>query len=147
MNRSEFVIMIIMRTMGVGGLLAIPAIFLPYSWMNACHEFLGLGTMPDAPIVSYLARSLSAFYAIVGTISLSVSFDIWRNRSLVRLWAIILTMMGIVLFGIDLASGMPTSWICIEGPPTMIIGLVLLRLQTSIRAMPNDDGARRSGAC
>ena len=63
MNRSELAIVIILRVIGITGLFAIPAIFLPYSWMNAIHDYMGLGELPDTPIVSYLARSLSAFYA------------------------------------------------------------------------------------
>jgi hypothetical protein len=40
LNKPELAIIILMRIMGVGGLLAILAIFLPYSWMNSIHEFM-----------------------------------------------------------------------------------------------------------
>jgi len=85
--------------------------------------------MPDAPIVSYLARSLSAFYAVVGAITLFISFDIRRYHSFVKLWAIIVTVMGFVLLGIDIVSGMPMSWTLGEGPPTLAIGAALLFCQ------------------
>ncbi len=62
MTEPELAIVIILRVIGITGLFAIPAIFLPYSWMNAIHDFMGLGELPNAPIVSYLARSLSAFF-------------------------------------------------------------------------------------
>ncbi len=132
MNRSELSIVIILRVIGVCGLFAIPAIFLPYSWMNAIHEYMGLGELPDAPIVSYLARSLSAFYAIVSTIILFISFNIRHYRSFVKLWAIIVIVTGFVLLGIDIAAGMPTSWTMGEGPPTIVVGLVVLWLQRKI---------------
>ncbi|MCH7687985.1 MAG: hypothetical protein IH899_15115 [Planctomycetes bacterium] len=132
MNRSELSIVIILRVIGVTGLFAIPAIFLPYSWMNAIHEYMGLGELPDAPIVSYLARSLSAFYAIVSTITLFVSFDIRRYRSFVKLWAIIVIVTGFVLLGIDVTAGMLMSWTLGEGPPTIVVGLVVLWLQRKI---------------
>jgi len=93
------------------------------------HEFAGLGIMPDAPIVSYLARSLSAFYAVVGAITLFISFDIRRHHSFVKLWAIIVTVMGFVLLGIDIVSGMPMSWTLDEGPPALAIGAALLFCQ------------------
>lgn len=80
MNRSELAIVVLLRVVGMTGLLAIPAIFLPYSWMNSIHGYLGLGKLPDAPIVGYLARSLSVFYAVVSAITLFVSFDIRRHR-------------------------------------------------------------------
>lgn len=132
LGKPELIIVVILRFTGVGGLLAIPAIFFPYSWMNTCHQFVGLGTLPDAPIVSYLARSLSAFYAVVGTITFYISFDIRRYRSLVGLWAIIIGVMGLVLFGIDLASGLPMIWTLLEGPMTLAMGVVLLWAQRHI---------------
>ncbi|TWU42388.1 hypothetical protein [Novipirellula artificiosorum] len=139
MNRSERAIVITMRLIAGCGLFAIPAIFFPYSWMNAIHEFMGLGVLPDVPIVSYLARSLSAFYAIVSTITLFISSDIRRYRSLVKLMAIIVIAMGCVLLGIDLIAGMPTSWTLSEGPPTIAIGLVVLWLQRNISAESHGD--------
>lgn len=125
-NKAELTLIVLMRIMGAGGLLAIPAIFLPYRAMNSIHEFMGLGALPDAPIVSYLARSLSAFYAIVGTFTVFVSFDVRRYRPFVKLWALTVSLMGIVLLGIDMASGMPLSWTLSEGPPLLAMGLVFL---------------------
>ena len=124
-NKAEFTIVVLLRIVGIGGLLAIPAIFLPFGWMNSIHEFLGLGVMPNAPIVSYLARSLTAFYAIAGAIIYFVSLDIRRNRSFVKLWAVIAIALSVVLFGIDLTSGMPLGWTLSEGPPMLAIGLIL----------------------
>ena len=138
MNKSELAIVIIMRVIGVSSLFAIPAIFFPYSWMNAMHDFMGLGELPDAPIVSYLARSLSAFYAIVATITLVISWDMWRYGSFVKLWAIIVTVTGFVLLGIDMTAGMPTSWTVSEGPSTIAVGLVVLWLQRKITVESND---------
>ena len=88
--------------------------------------------MPDDPIVTCLARSLSAFYAIVGTFILYISFDVQRYRSLVKLWASLAVIMGIVLLLIDLSSGIPTSWTIFEGPMTLLMGVVLLWSQRRI---------------
>ena len=131
MNQSELAIVVILRLIGVSGLFAIPAIFLPTAWMAAIHDYLGLGPLPEGPIVGYLARSLSAFYAAISAITLFISTDIRRYRSLVRLWAIIVAVMGCLLLGIDLAEGMPWAWTISEGPPTVAVGLVVLRLQSN----------------
>ena len=138
MNRSELAIVIILRVIGVTGLFAIPVIFMPYSWMNPIHDYMGLGELPDTPIVSYLARSLSAFYAILSSITLFVSCDIRRYRSFVKLWAIIVTVTGFVLLGIDITAGMPTSWTLGESPPTIAVGLVVLWLQRKITVASDD---------
>ena len=71
-----------LRFFGTMSLLAIPFIFVPYSVMDDIHQQLQLGTLPDEPIVGYLARSLSAFYALVGALFWKISFDLRRYRSL-----------------------------------------------------------------
>jgi hypothetical protein len=52
--------------------------------MAATHRWLGLGEMPTGPVVEYLARSLSAFYAVMGALCLVVAADLERYRPLVR---------------------------------------------------------------
>jgi len=88
--------------------------------------------LPDAPIVSYFARSLSAFYAMMSTIILFISFDIRRYRSFAKLWAYLAIIAGFVLLGIDVTAVMPLSWTLTEGPPT--IAIVVLWLQRLIMA-------------
>ncbi len=132
MNKSERAIVIILRVVGFVGLFAIPAIFLPYSWMNTIHGHLGMGELPNAPIVDYLARSLSAFYAIVSVFTLFIARDIRRNRELLQLWTIMVIVIGLVLTGIDIAAGMPMSWTVLEGPPVVVVGVVVLWLQRRI---------------
>ena len=107
--------------------------------MNAIHRYLGMGELPDAPIVSYLARSLSAFYAAVSAIILFVSFDIRRHRSFVLLWAVVFIAIGFILLGFDLAAGMPTSWTLGEGPRAIVVGLIVLWLQQKIPVESDDD--------
>ena len=132
MNRAERTLIIILRVIGISGLFAIPAIFFPHAWMDAIHEYLGLGSLPDVPIISYLTRSLSAFYAVLSTLVLTISFDIRHYRALIKVWAILVILMGFLFLGIDITAGMPTSWTLSEGPPTIVAGVVVLLLQRKI---------------
>ncbi|MHB0959370.1 MAG: hypothetical protein ACYC6N_07085 [Pirellulaceae bacterium] len=133
-SRSELAIVVILRVVGIAALLAIPAIFFPYSWMNAIHERLGLATLPDTPIVSYLARSLSLFYAVMGTITLFITSDIRRYRSLVTLVGLLYIVLGLTQLGIDVYSGMPILWTLAEGPFGVAIGAMVLWLQHAARS-------------
>ncbi len=137
MTNPERTIAILLRLLGVSALFAIPAIFLPYSWMNAMHGYLGLGTLPDAPIVSYLARSLSMFYALFGVIVLFVSFDMRRYREIITLLAVASILVGVTLFGIDYFSDMPFQWTAVEGPFTIVFGVAILWLQSEARSEKN----------
>jgi hypothetical protein len=137
MNRTRL-IAVILRVVGITGLFAVPAIFLPFSWMEGIHSFAGLGRLPDAPIVSYLARSLSMFYAAFSLMTLLISSDVERYRSFVVLWGYLFSAMGVLLFAIDLSIGMPVWWLSIEGPPTIAVGGWVICLASR---MPRAPGA------
>ncbi len=129
MRKTELAVAMILRVLGIAALCALPAIFFPYRWMNAIHAFMGLGQLPDTPIVSYLARSLSMFYAMFGAIAVFVSLDVRRYHSLVTLLAVLSLLIGITLFGIDYWSHMPFHWTIAEGPFTILVGIAILWLQ------------------
>lgn len=133
MNRSERLMLVILRTLGIGGLLALPTLLLPFGWMDAIHRFAGLGELPDAPITRYLARSVSSFYAVVGSLALCLSFDVRRYRPVIRLWSWVLLAFGITILVIDLTAPMPWLWILLEGPPSILVGLLAVVGQKGIR--------------
>jgi hypothetical protein len=84
MTKSNKALVLLLRFMGVPALFALVAVVMPVSWMAATHRWLGLGEMPTAPVVEYLARSLSAFYAVMGALCLVVAADLERYWPLVR---------------------------------------------------------------
>ena len=84
MAKSDKALVVLLRIVGVGALFALLAVVMPVSWMAATHGWLGLGEMPTGPVVEYLARSLSAFYAIMGALCLVLATDLERYRPLVR---------------------------------------------------------------
>ena len=96
--------------LGVSGLFALVAVFRPVSWMVATHRWLGLGEMPVAPVVKYLARSLSAIYVPLSALRLVVASDLERYRPLVCFLAVAVVLMSVVFNGVDLAAGMPWWW-------------------------------------
>jgi hypothetical protein len=119
---------LLLRFLGVGSLFALVAVFMPSSWMAAAHRWLGLGEMPTGPVVEYLARSLSTFYALVGALCLVVASDLGRYRPLVRFLGVAFALMSLALLGVDLAAGMPWWWSASEGPGGVAFGVLLLVL-------------------
>lgn len=123
MNRKRVVTAWVLRLVGLSGMLAAGAVVMPFSWMMEIHAYLGLGVMPGEPIVEYLARSLSALYAILGFILWHVSFRLDGYLGLVRLLGIVFVVFGLVISWIDVKAGLPLAWTLMEGPPTVLGGL------------------------
>ena len=86
-----------------------------------------------APIVEYLARSLSAFYVLFGALSLVLSADVERYRPLVRFLGCALAAYGTVFVGVDMLAGMPWWWTASEGPPCMVVGMWLFVLARKVQ--------------
>ena len=141
MTRSERVLKVLLRVVGSAALLAIVAVFMPYSWMDAIHGRLGMGELPSAPIVGYLARSTSAFYAILGGLMWFVSYDLRRYRALLGYLGAALVGFGAVWIGVDVAEGMPSFWTWQEGPIAIAMGSATLALR---RGVPADGGCESS---
>lgn len=114
----------------IGGSVACAffPIFMPLTWMDSIHQWLGLGQAPKQPIFEYLARSVSGMYFAHGFIVLAISTDMRRYWPLVRMVACLNVFLGAVLVVIDSWAGLPIFWTLLEGPPIILVGAVLFYL-------------------
>jgi len=131
MLKTDRALVILLRILGISGLFAVGAVVMPLSWMVDTHRWLGLGEMPTAPVVEYLARTASAFYAFFGALCLILTADLDRYRPLVRFLGLAFVLLGVVFTGVDVAAGMPLWWSAFEGPPGVLIGAVVFFLAQS----------------
>jgi hypothetical protein len=115
-----------LRIVGTSSLLAIFAVAMPREWMNSAHQWLGLGELPDAPIVGYLARSTSAFYALTGGLLWVISFEPRRYRKVLLYIGVAFTLLGLTLLAVDISEGLPLYWILMEGPIDTLFGLIMV---------------------
>jgi len=119
----------LLRIVGGVELCAIPFILIPLLWMDAVHDrVLGLGQLPHAPVVEYMARSLSALYAVHGAVVFRLSFDIDRFRPLVGFLGGVHVVLGLIVLCIDLSAGVPRWWTAGEGPGIAVGGVLVLIL-------------------
>ena len=113
---------------------ALIAVFLSHDQMAAIHEWLELEVekFPKAIIVDYIARSLSAFYAIMGILYLVLARDVHAHASVITFmaWASICFGVGSIVIGLQL--GFPTWWTWGEGPFIILYGVAILWLQRKI---------------
>ena len=121
-------LVLLLRMAAVLLLLALGAVVFPFSWMAAIHGWLGMGELPDRPIVGYLARSLSAMYAIHGALAWLLSLDVRRFAPVIYFQAVVTIVFGVGMLLLDLVEGMPLFWTLCEGPFVAALGIALLAL-------------------
>lgn len=134
-DTADRALTVVLRLMGSSSLSALLFVAAPRDWMSALHADLGLGAMPDSPVVWYLARSTSAFYAILGGLFWAVSFDLGRHRRVLTYLGGALTIFGVVLLVIDYVEGLPKVWTLWEGPFVMAFGTAISGLNRVGRAI------------
>ncbi len=128
MTKQERFLRLFLRIVGGAALLAVFCVLMPYSWMNAIHRGLGMGELPSKPIVGYLARSTSAFYALIGGLLWVLSCDLRRHHLVLCYLGVAIIPFGLMLFVVDFLEGMPLWWSFGEGPITTAFGIVILVL-------------------
>ena len=133
MNRYEKALVLLLRGSAVLLLTALVPAMMPFAWMKEIHSQLGMGELPEGPIMGYLTRSLSGMYAMHGALGFFVSLDIHRYLPVVKCLAVLCVLFGIGLLVLDVAVGMPTFWILCEGPFVIVLGGVLLWLTGRVR--------------
>ena len=133
---------LLLRAVGSVALLAAFFVFVPFAWMAWIHQMLGMGQLPSEPVVGYLARSTSAFYAMLGGLFWVMSYDTRRYCPVLKYLGVFLVLIGLVLLGVDLIEGMPWWWSLSEGPFNLGFGLIILWL---CREMRREQGDSKTG--
>ena len=119
---------------------AVFAVFLSHDQMAAIHEWLGLGVFPEGIIIDYLARSLSALYAIMGILYLVLARDIYAHASVITFMAWASICFGVGSIVIDLKLGFPAWWTWGQGPFVILYGMVILWLQKKTNHYVDESG-------
>lgn len=130
---SEQTLKLILRVMGSASLFALIFVAAPYQWMDSIHSTLGMGPLPHTPVVGYLARSTSAFYALLGGLLWVISSDLGRHRRVLIYLGAAIMVFGLVLLVVDWLEGMPSLWTIWEGPFVMVFGLAILSLSRAVK--------------
>jgi len=125
MNRSEKALVVLLRLAGVLLLTAVIPAMMPFDWMKYIHRQLGMGELPEGPIIGYLTRSLPAMYALHGAVVLFVSLDIRRYLPVVKCLAMLGIIFGMGMVVLDVRVGMPMFWVLCEGPFIIVLGVML----------------------
>jgi len=128
----EWWLKLLLRLWGAPPLLAIVAFVMPHSWMAAVHEWLGMGLLPDKPIVDYLARYASAFSVFYGVVLFVFAGDVHRYARLITIQAILIIVFSAVGAVFGWRAGMPWWWIASDVASCWLASGAMLWLQKRI---------------
>ena len=135
-RRAESLLKWIFRVLGAFMVVAFVPMLMPTAWMETANDWLGLDPFQRSVLMEYLTRTLSGVYGILGLLSLYVSRDVVRYRDLIAFFAWVMVGFAIFLTILDFRIGMPASWSWTEGPPSAILGLVVIWLTRHVETRP-----------
>jgi len=133
-------LVIVLRVNAVIVLAALVPAVMPFAWMQASHRGLGLGELPESPVIGYLTRSCSLLYASNGVLLFYLSLDVRRHLGVIGCLGALGIAFGLALLLVDWAVGMPPWWTAAEGPLIAVVGAVFVWLVTCAKG-----GEGRSG--
>jgi hypothetical protein len=139
MNRYEKTLVLLLRLDGIIMLAALFPSLMPLAWMKEIHRCLGMGELPDRPIIGYLTRSLSLMYAMHGAVLLFISFDVRRFLPVAKFVAVLTILFGLWLIALDVVVGMPVFWIAAEGPSLFVLYCVVLWLTGHVQNIASEE--------
>ena len=109
-------------------MLAFIAVAMPRSWMEVSHLWLGLGEMPEGPLIMFMIRQASYTYGMHGVSLWVLASDVDRFRPLVTLNGVSFLLAALVFFLIDYTSGVPLWWTAADTLACALFGAAVLWL-------------------
>ena len=127
MNRERLLVWLL-RLAGAVEILAFISVVMPRSWMEISHEWLGMGTMPDGPLVMFMIRQASYAYGMHGISLCILASDVVRFRPLIIFNGVAFLLAVPVFFLIDYTAGVPFWWTIFDSLACGSFGIGLLLL-------------------
>ena len=131
-NQSEKWLKIMLWLFGGPAAFAIFPFVMPRRWMAVVHQWLGMGVLPDKPIVEYLARSTSAFCAFYGFLLLFLASDVRRYSRVITFQAVAMIILPGAGAFFGLRAGMPLWWMLGDAASCWLCCGTMLVLQRQI---------------
>lgn len=122
----------LLRLSGSVELLAFFAVVMPRAWMESSHAWLGLGEMPNGPLIMFMIRQASYVYGMHGVSLWLLASDVKRFQPLIVFNGISFLLAAVVFFVIDYSSGMPHWWTVSDTLGCAFFGMALLWLNRRI---------------
>ncbi len=127
----------VLRLTGATEILAFISVVMPRAWMESAHSWLGLGVMPEGPLIMFMIRQASYAYGMHGVSLWLMATDVRRYQPLIVFNAISFVIASFVFVVIDYTTGMPLWWTFVDGFGCAAFGVAVLILNFLRRESTN----------
>ena len=118
----------VLRLTGATEILAFISVVMPRAWMESAHSWLGLGVMPEGPLLMFMIRQASYAYGMHGVSLWLLASDVKRYRTLILFNGISFSIAAVLFALIDHTAGMPIWWTICDAFGCGAFGIALLWL-------------------
>ena len=133
-RKAETILKWLLVVFGAMAATAVVPAAMPFAWMQAANDALGLEPLIRTPLSEYLTRSLSVLYALLGAFTIYIGLDVRRYRELIIFVGWLTALLGLALTAVDLVAGLPAIWVWGEGPPTVLVAAAIVWLARRARS-------------
>jgi hypothetical protein len=123
---------LLLRLLGAICVLAIVPLVVPIRWLDATHQWMGLGPFPSAPIAVYLARSVSSLCVFYGGLLLVLAHDVKRYAIIISYQAVAIMLLSAYGIVAGIRAGFPAFWVIADAIGCWIFLLPILVLSRTI---------------
>lgn len=101
---------IFLRIIAIVQMLTFAVVLMPVAWIASWHAWLGMGVMPDDPVLRYVIRGAAFVQGALGVLGWVIATDVVRYRPLIITLAAICLFAAPAYYFIDAMAGMPHFW-------------------------------------
>lgn len=101
---------IFLRIVAIIQMLTFAVVLMPTAWIASWHAWLGLGVLPDDPVLRYVIRGAAFVQGALGVLVWVIGSDVIRYRPLIITIAAICLCAAPAYYFIDATAGMPRFW-------------------------------------
>jgi hypothetical protein len=112
--------------MGIACLLALPALLMPMSALEACANLFAAVEFPRAPLFAYLLRAALATYAAVGVFYVILAVRPEKYPVLVPFSGVAAVYLGVALAIVGGITGLPALWFVPDALFSIVLGVLIL---------------------
>lgn len=120
---------------GVLCLIALVGLVLPMATLGSMAGAFGNATLPKAPVVTYMVRTVSATFVAVGVFFILLARDPMRYGVMVPFAGVAAVALGVVCGIAGAATGIPLLWYLGDCVSCLVAGALVLILWRRARQL------------